>query len=224
MDGDLAFLDVFAVEAKRQKLVAMKEQWAREAKSSPTKASTNRRLPPGQHEVKDWPILDLGTHPNIPAKDWKMQVGGLVDRPQSFTYQDLHYMPARAQVSDIHCVTFWSRFDNHWQGIATRDLLEEVRVSEKARFALIKSYDGYSTNLPIDYLFEEDSLLATGWEGKPLTREHGGPVRLVVPSLYFWKSAKWVHSIRFVAEDVPGFWESRGYHPLGEPWTGGRYR
>ena len=172
---------------------------------------------------RDWPVLDLGTHPNIPAKDWSLSVEGLVHGPMTLNYADLQAIPQTERVSDIHCVTFWSRLDNRWRGVATLDLLAEVRPREEARFALVKSYDGYTTGLPLEYLEEPDSLLVTHWNDAPLTREHGGPVRLVVPSLYFWKSAKWIRSIRLVDRDVKGFWESRGYHMLGDPWREQRY-
>ncbi|NQW11311.1 MAG: sulfite oxidase-like oxidoreductase [Alphaproteobacteria bacterium] len=221
------------VAAKRAKLVREKERWAREGRrfggavpvAAPVAApaGTGRRLPLGQHEVKDWPVLDLGTHPNLPAKDWTLSIEGLVDCPTMFSFDDLALIPQTERVSDIHCVTSWSRYDNRWRGVAARDLIAEVRPRDEARFVLIKSYDGYTVNLPVDYLYEPDSLLATHWSDRPLTREHGGPVRLVVPALYFWKSAKWIRSIRFIEHDIKGFWESRGYHMLGDPWKEQRY-
>lgn len=212
---------------RRDKLIAEKERWARDRRqppaARPTIVPTGGGMPAGQHLVRDWPVLDLGTHPNISAKDWSLSVEGLVHGPMKLAYTDLQAIPQTERVSDIHCVTFWSRLDNRWRGVATLDLLAEVRPREEARFALIKSYDGYTTGLPLEYLEEPDSLLVTHWNDAPLTREHGGPVRLVVPSLYFWKSAKWIRSIRLVDRDVKGFWESRGYHMLGDPWREQRY-
>jgi DMSO/TMAO reductase YedYZ molybdopterin-dependent catalytic subunit len=212
---------------RRDKLITEKERWARDRKSAPpakpTVLPTGGRVPAGQHVVREWPVLDLGTHPNIPAKDWSLSVEGLVHGPMTLNYADLQAIPQTERVSDIHCVTFWSRLDNRWRGVATQDLLAEVRPRNEARFALIKSYDGYTTGLPLEYLEEPDSLLVTHWNDAPLTREHGGPVRLVVPSLYFWKSAKWIRSIRLVDRDIKGFWESRGYHMLGDPWEEQRY-
>ncbi len=212
------------IAAKRAKLVAEKERWARDRKGfAPRATASSPKLPPGQHLVRDWPVLDLGTHPNLPAKDWRLSVEGLVDVPTVFTHHDLTLIPRTERTVDIHCVTSWSRLGDRFGGVATRDLLAEVRPRDEARFVLIKSYDGYTVNLPVDYLHEDDSLLATDWNGAPLSRDHGGPVRLVVPALYFWKSAKWIRSIRFVERDIKGFWESRGYHMLGDPWKEQRY-
>ena len=226
---DLADFGGPRIAAARAKLVREKQRWARERRQpagsgSPGPASTgDRRLPPGQHLVRDWPVLDLGTHPNLNPRDWRLAVDGLVDAPTVFGLDDLAAIPPFETVADIHCVTFWSRYDNRWRGVSTRDLLAEVRPRDEARFLLIKCYDGYTTNLPVEFLYEPDSLLATHWNDRPLTREHGGPVRLVVPALYFWKSAKWIRSIRLIDRDVKGFWESRGYHLLGDPWKEQRY-
>lgn len=211
------------IAAKRAKLVSEKERWARENKQFGKPDAPSGRLPRGQHLVRDWPVLDLGTHPNIPAKDWTLRVEGLVDVPTTFDYHELSLIPRSERTVDIHCVTSWSRLGDTFAGVATRDLIAEVRPRDEAKFVLIKSFDGYTTNLPVAYLHEPDSLIATHWNGAPLTREHGGPVRLVVPALYFWKSAKWIRSIRFVEHDVKGFWESRGYHMLGDPWKEQRY-
>lgn len=213
------------IPADRRKLVAAKTAWARERRAPAGKPGDPeaRRLPPGQHRVRDWPVLDLGTHPNLNPKDWRLSVEGLVSTPTVFALADLQAIPPFEVTADIHCVTAWSRLDNRWRGVATRDLIAEVRPHDEARFVIVKSHDGYTTNLSADWLYETDSLLATHWEGKPLTREHGGPVRLVVPALYFWKSAKWIRSIRFVARDVKGFWEARGYHEVGDPWKEQRY-
>lgn len=212
------------IAAKRAKLISEKERWARERKSFGTPpVQVAAKLPRGQHLVREWPVLDLGTHPNIPAKDWTLTVDGLVDVPTRFDYRELALVPKSERTVDIHCVTSWSYLGATFAGVATRDLVAEVRPQDDARFVLVKSYDGYTTNLPIDYLYEDDSLIATHWNGAPLTREHGGPVRLVVPALYFWKSAKWIRSIRFVDRDIKGFWESRGYHMLGDPWKEQRY-
>lgn len=214
----------------RQKLVETKEKWAREGRlltgGSPlggTEMRQRRRLPPGQREVKNWPVLDLGTHPNVPAKEWEMRVGGLVERPVTWRWDDLMAQPKFSHVSDIHCVTAWSRYDNRWDGVSGRQLLSVVEPKASAKFIVFKSYDGYSTNVPLEHFADEDVLLATHWEGQPLSRDHGGPVRVVIPKLYFWKSAKWVRHIWFTDKDAPGFWEVRGYHNLGDPWKEQRY-
>src|SRR5262249_55090045 len=143
---------------------------------------------------------------------WKLVVDGLVDRPLSWTYQDLLAQPQAEDVSDIHCVTAWSRYDNHWKGVRTADVIAAAQPRAAATFVLCHSYDGYTTNLTLEQFAAEDALLAHQWEGKAITREHGGPVRMVVPRYYFWKSAKWIKRIEFAAKDKPGFWETRGYH------------
>ena len=214
----------------RDKLIRRKEQWARENRSAPDRRSapaetdgTAARVPKGQHKVRDWPVLDLGSSPVVPQTDWSLSIEGLVERPTRYAFADLEGIPRTERTVDIHCVTFWTRLDNTFTGVSLDDILAEVRPRPEARFVLVKSYDGYSTNLPVEYLREPDSLLATHWNGAPLTRDHGGPVRLVIPALYFWKSAKWVRSIRFMERDIKGFWESRGYHMLGDPWREQRY-
>lgn len=209
----------------REKLIASKEKWARDGRLLTGEVSSRRerRLPPGQKLVTDWPVLDLGVQPNLLPKDWSLDVSGLVRRPLKWSYAALQKQPQAHQTSDIHCVTAWSRYDNRWQGVSARQLIAQVQPEREGRFLILKSYDGYSTGLPIEHFDDEDVLLATHWEGKPLTRAHGGPVRLVVPKLYFWKSAKWIRSIRFTDRDVKGFWEARGYHDLGDPWKEQRY-
>ncbi len=181
------------------------------------------RLPPGQRQVTRFPVLDLGQTPGIDPKRWHLDVAGLVRRPARFDLAGFYALKQSSSVSDIHCVTSWSRFDNEWQGVSARDLLDDVRPQSGARFVLFEAYDGYTTNLPLDAFAAEGVLLATHWQGAPMSAEHGAPVRLVVPQLYFWKSAKWVSRIVFAAEDKPGYWEERGYHNLGDPWREQRY-
>ena len=184
----------------------------------------NRRLPPGQYEVNDFPVLDLGVQPSVAEADWTLAVGGEVERPLSWTWRDFLAQPQVEITCDIHCVTTWSRFDNRWRGVSARHLLGLVRPRAAARFVLLRSYDGYTTNLPLERFAAEDVLLAHSWQGEALTREHGGPVRAVVPRLYFWKSAKWLRAITLMAKDSPGTWELRGYHDVGDPWKVERYR
>ncbi|MFD1951753.1 sulfite oxidase-like oxidoreductase [Sphingomonas arantia] len=206
------------------KLTATKRDWAAEGrflKDAPADPAT--RLPPGQHLVKNWPVLDLGQQPDIAPERWRLQIGGLVDRPGVWDWDVFQRQPRSRIVSDIHCVTTWSRYDNRWDGVATRDLVAFAEPRPEARFVAFESYDGYTTNLPIADFASEHALLADRWEGEPLTRDHGGPVRLVVPHLYFWKSPKWLKRIDFLADDRPGFWEVNGYHARGDPWTQQRY-
>jgi DMSO/TMAO reductase YedYZ molybdopterin-dependent catalytic subunit len=173
--------------------------------------------------VKNWPILDLGVQPDVPTDRWRLDVGGLVETPLSWNWTEFRAQPRFRDVSDMHCVTAWSRFDNHWEGISGRHILSLVKPKPEVRFVIFHGYDGYTTNLPFQAFDDDDVLLAHSWEGKPIAREHGGPVRAIVPKLYLWKSAKWISRIEFSAVDKPGFWEVRGYHRTGDPWTEERY-
>lgn len=214
-----------ADDSKRDKLIAAKEAWAREGrrpKGGPG-SGEGRRLPPGQREVRDFPVLDLGQQPNLSRKEWRLSVSGLVEHPIDWSWDDFLAQPQVTLVSDIHCVTSWSRYGNSWQGVSARHLLEVVRPRPEAKFLMLKSYDGYSTNVSLARFAEDDVLLAHSWDGRALERQHGGPVRVVLPSLYFWKSAKWLRHITVMAQDAPGFWEARGYHMNGDPWDEERY-
>ncbi|TPQ31569.1 sulfite oxidase-like oxidoreductase [Bradyrhizobium guangdongense] len=207
------------------KLTRTKEKWAREGRFLTGKIvrPEDQRLPPGQHLTKDWPVLDLGVVPPISRERWRLDVYGAVEKPVFWTFAEFTSQPQAQFTSDIHCVTTWSRYDNQWQGLATRELLATCQPRDDARFVVLHSYDGYTTNLPLEDFAAEDALLAHSWSGEPLSEEHGGPVRLVVPHLYFWKSAKWLQAIEFLTEDAPGFWEVRGYHNRGDPWAEQRY-
>lgn len=211
--------------ANETKLTRTKQRWAAEGRFLTGRVARPEvdRLPPGQHLVKDWPVLDLGMLPTIRLAHWRLTVGGVVGNPQTLDWSAFQALPHVAATSDIHCVTTWSRYDNHWGGVATRDLMALVEPQAGARFVELQSFDGYTTNLPIDDFAAEDAILAESWEGAPLTPEHGWPLRLVVPHLYFWKSAKWLKAILFRTEDQLGFWETRGYHERGDPWLEQRY-
>ena len=212
-------------DQNRDKLIRRKQEWAAEGRLLTGRKSRpeEERLPPGQRKVSTWPVLDLGAQPNIDRKLWRLTVDGLVENPLTLDWEGLQALPQAEAESDIHCVTAWSRYDNHWRGVLVSDLLAAVRPKPEARFVLFQSYDTYTTNLPLDEFAVPDALLATHWEGEPLTVEHGGLLRIVVPQLYFWKSAKWVKRITFAADDKPGFWEVRGYHNHGDPWEEERY-
>jgi len=207
------------------KLTRSKRNWAQQGRFLTGRVSRPEaeRLPPGQHLVRDWPVLDLGEHPAITRENWRLLIGGAVENPAVWEWTDFERQPQTRSLSDIHCVTSWSRYDNEWGGVATRDLLAVVEPTPEAGFVLFHSYDGYTTNLTLEDFAGENALLAHSWQGQPLTRDHGGPVRLVVPHLYFWKSAKWLKRIEFLAEDHPGFWEVNGYHHRGDPWREQRY-
>ncbi|MDW8345166.1 MAG: molybdopterin-dependent oxidoreductase [Verrucomicrobiae bacterium] len=182
----------------------------------------NSRLPPGQHEVKDWPVLDLGIHPDIPPDQWTLTLSGWIEQPRVLTWTEFLALPQIERVTDFHCVTSWSRLQNRWRGVAFRTLCELVRPKPNASYVYFIAYDDYSTNLPLS-LANDDALLAHEWEGQPLPREHGGPVRVVVEKVYAWKGAKWVKEIQFLPHDRLGFWELRGYSNTANPWTDDRY-
>lgn len=209
----------------KQKLVDSKMRWAAEGRllTGQHGVRGRDRLPPGQHEVQTWPVLDLGIQPRIAPQDWSLAVDGLVANPLKWKFDDFLAQPQVTDRSDIHCVTAWSRFDNDWEGVSTRHLVELAQPLPKARHVVCHSSDGYTTNLTLEHFTAPDALLAYKWQGEPISREHGGPVRTIVPQFYFWKSAKWIKRIEFVAEDRPGYWENRGYHNEGDPWKEERY-
>ncbi len=181
------------------------------------------RLPPGQIETRKWPVLHYGMVPAVDTQRWRFTLGGAVERPFELTWDELLAMPRRETLCDIHCVTRWSRYDNVFEGVPVQLLLERAGVRPEARYALVHAEQGFTTNLPLEDLDRPANLLALSHGGEPLTPEHGGPVRLLVPHLYFWKSAKWVRGIELLEEDYPGFWEQNGYHMRGDPWVEERY-
>ena len=190
--------------------------------SSPDIERANR-VPPGQKVTGRWPVLHFGKVPKIDKAKWTLGVFGLVEQERVLTFDEFRRLPETRVLSDIHCVTRWSRLDNAWEGVSTDALRESVRVLPEAEFVIVHGAPAFTTNLTLDDFFQTDVLLATMHDGEAIDAKHGGPVRLVVPRLYFWKSAKWVTGIEFVAHDSPGFWESRGYHNHGDPWTEERY-
>jgi len=213
------------VPAFKDKLIASKERWAREGRlltGSPDLQHKNR-LPPGQREVKNWPVLDLGAQPNIPKDQWRLFINGAVENPVRLDWAAFEALPQIESVSDMHCVTQWSRYDNHWKGVSSRTILDLVMPSADVKHVVFHSYDTYTTNVSLEVFADPDVLLAHTWEGLPITREHGGPLRVMIPRWYLWKSAKWIKRIEFVTEDRPGFWETRGYHNEGDPWLEQRY-
>ncbi len=207
------------------KLTTSKRRWAAEGKFLTGRVSRpeTERLPPGQHLVKNWPVLDLGVQPQVSLSSWRLDVIGFVEKRLSLDWAAFQAIGQSTHVSDIHCVTTWSRYDNRWEGVSTRDLLDLAMPTAEAQHVLLTSYDGYTTNVPLADFAAEDAILATAWEGQPLTHEHGGPMRLVVPHLYFWKSAKWLNRIELIGADRAGFWEKNGYHMYGDPWREQRY-
>ncbi|OYU90093.1 MAG: sulfite oxidase-like oxidoreductase [Bradyrhizobiaceae bacterium PARB1] len=207
------------------KLTQTKQRWAREGRFLTGRHARpdTERLPPGQHLTQDWPVLDLGFTPNISRERWRLDVYGAVETPLFWDFAQFSAQPQSTFISDIHCVTTWSRYDNTWEGLSTRALLDACRPKPDARFVSLESHDGYTTNLSLEDFASDDALLAHSWQGAPIERDHGGPVRVIVPHLYFWKSAKWLQRIEFRSDDKPGYWEVRGYHNRGDPWLEQRY-
>lgn len=181
------------------------------------------KIPPGQTSTQKWPVLDLGVQPEIPLKDWSLTVSGLVEKPVMLNWKQFMSFPQVEDVSDFHCVTTWSRLDNHWVGVQFSDIANHCQVKSEAKFVYIKAFDGYSTNLPLEEAMKYDVLLVHQWEGKPIEKEHGGPLRMITPQLYAWKGAKWIGEIVFREEDELGFWEERGYSNSADPWLEERY-
>lgn len=181
------------------------------------------RIPPGQRIIKEWPVLHYGAVPNLDPSKWRLKIFGLVEKEKVLNLKEFLKLPQKRSVSDIHCVTGWSRLDNEWEGVSTSELKGLVNIKPEARFVIVHAEFGFTTNLSLDDFFHPHALLAHSHGGKPLTPEHGYPVRLVVPHLYFWKSAKWVNGIEFTDKNIPGFWESHGYHIRGDPWKEERY-
>lgn len=208
----------------KDKLVRIKEDWAKSGRGLTGQiAPPHQRCPPGQHVTDDFPVLDLGIQPGVPLKDWSLTVAGEIERPLKWTWAMFMAQPQVTLTNDIHCVTTWSRYDNVWTGVSMRTVLAQAGLRPAAKFLMMRCYDGYTANLPLADLDRDDVLIAHSWQGKLLAREHGGPARLVVPHLYFWKSAKWLRHIAVMPQDQPGYWEARGYHMRGDPWKEERY-
>jgi DMSO/TMAO reductase YedYZ molybdopterin-dependent catalytic subunit len=180
------------------------------------------RLPPGQKVVENWPVLTYGGVPRIKLEDWRLRVFGLADE-REFTWDEFTALPRTKVHTDIHCVTTWSKMDTNFEGVSIPDLLAVVKPEPEAGAVIAHCYGGYTTNLTMDDFNRPNNLLAYVYEGEPLPVPHGGPCRLFVPHLYFWKSAKWVNGLEFVARDAPGFWERYGYHMRGDPFKEERY-
>ena len=182
------------------------------------------RLPPGQRLVKNWPVLDLGNKPNLGLDKWSLTIDGDIKNPIKWTWRGYLEQPQVEITSDIHCVTGWSRYDNRWVGVKAAHLIETVEPWPEVKHCILQSYDGYQTNVSIELFKESNVILAFKWNGDLLSVEHGGPVRALLPGQYFWKSAKWLRRIEFTEEDRPGYWETRGYHNIGNPWKEERYQ
>jgi DMSO/TMAO reductase YedYZ molybdopterin-dependent catalytic subunit len=179
------------------------------------------RLPPGQYLTHDFPVLSAGPTPRVPLDRWEFAIDTEDGQTHRWSWQELMALPSQKPTVDIHCVTEWSKLDTAWQGVSLDVLFEEVESA--AEYALVYSYGGYTTNIPVEDLLDGKAWIAYRYDGEELAPQHGGPARLLVPHLYFWKSAKWVRGIRLLNEEHPGFWETAGYHNYGDPWREQRY-
>jgi DMSO/TMAO reductase YedYZ molybdopterin-dependent catalytic subunit len=180
------------------------------------------RLPPGQYLTGDFPVLSAGPTPHVPRDSWSLTVRTETGRTHRWSWDELMALPAESVTTDIHCVTRWSKLETDWRGISLDTLLEDVESA--ADFALVHSYGGYTTNVPLEDLLDGKAWVAYEYDGEALAPEHGGPARLLVPHLYLWKSAKWVNGLDLLLQDEPGFWEQLGYHDYGDPWREQRYQ
>jgi DMSO/TMAO reductase YedYZ molybdopterin-dependent catalytic subunit len=209
-------------KAKRQ-LSGGKEPTKEPQGSGPENLHGMPKLPVGQHQVPNWPVLDLGIQPDLPLDQWQLAVYGEVENPFTLNWKEFLALPQYKDISDFHCVTTWSRMDNNWEGVQLKTIAEKAKLKPTAKFVYFTGYDGYSTNLTLDEALDPDVLLVHTWEGRPLPKEHGGPVRVIVPRKYAWKGSKWVKEIMFLPQDKLGFWELRGYSNSAEPWYDDRY-
>ena len=191
----------------------------------PADPARAERLPPGQYDAgADWPALTAEATPQVDTERWTMTVDGLVDSPTSWTWQEIHDLPGSAYAGDIHCVTTWSKFDMTFTGVSVDTLLDAAGVRPEAAYVLAHSTTGYTTNLPLADVTDGRAWVVWEVDGRPLPVDHGGPVRLLVPHLYFWKSAKWITRLELLERDRLGFWEANGYHDRGDPWLEQRYQ
>jgi DMSO/TMAO reductase YedYZ molybdopterin-dependent catalytic subunit len=191
--------------------------------STEASADGHDRLPPGQYLTRKWPILTYERTPNFDPTKYRFRVWGEVENPFELTWEELQALPRVQLTADFHCVTTWSRYDNAWEGVHIREILSRAKPKPTAHFVMAHSWTGYTTNMPLTALDDDDVLIAFKHDGQPLEAEHGGPVRLIVPKLYAYKSAKWLNGLEFMAQDRPGFWEIRGYNNNADPWREERY-
>lgn len=218
------FADYGSLAAVNQDYIDRKERWARKmGGKKPKQKPANQRLPPGQREVRNFPVLDLGLRPQISLEEWRLHIHGQVENPVNLLWTDFMSLPQFSDVSDFHCVTTWSQLGMEWRGVSFFTLAELVRPKPEAKHLLFKGYDGYSTNNPIEACLDDDVLIAHSWNGRPLSREHGGPARVILPKRYAWKGAKFIREIVFTSREVLGFWELKGYSNTANPWKNDRF-
>jgi DMSO/TMAO reductase YedYZ molybdopterin-dependent catalytic subunit len=192
-------------------------------KTSEREKALGERLPPGQYVTEKWPVLHYGSVPEFDASTWDFKVWGLAENPLRFTYDEFLKLPHASFKADVHCVTRWSMFDSTWEGVSVREVLKLARPRPEARFVLAHCENNFTANLPLEDIDRDEALFAYRRNGEDVTPEHGWPLRLFVPHLYFWKSAKWIRGLELLSNDRPGFWEQYGYHMRGDPWKEERY-
>lgn len=208
----------------KEAYIAAKERWARKLAGKEKRVVRGAdRLPPGQRQVHNFPVLDLGLKPEVSREQWALKIHGHVENPVTLNWDQFMALPQFTDVSDFHCVTTWSQFDMEFSGVAFFTIAELVKPKPSATHVFFKSYDGYSTNNPLEVMMDDDVLIAHSWNGQPLPVEHGGPARVIVPKKYAWKGAKWIREIAFLDRDIRGFWEVRGYSNTADPWTEDRF-
>ena len=190
---------------------------------SATEDALGERLPPGQYATEKWPVLHYGAVPKFDQASWDFRISGLVEEPVRLTLDEFMALPRKTVTRDVHCVTRWSMFDSEWEGVPFLEVVKLIKVQPEAQVVIVHAENNYTTNLPLPDVMRDDVLFVYRRNGEDIAREHGWPLRLFVPHLYFWKSAKWVRGLEFVAQDRPGFWERYGYHMRGDPWKEERY-
>jgi len=208
----------------KESYIAAKERWAQKmAGHQRTSGRSGERLPPGQRQVHNFPVLDLGVRPEVPLEKWELKIHGQVENPVIFNWQQFMDLPQFKDRSDFHCVTTWSQFDMDWQGVAFFTIADLVKPKASATHVFFKSYDGYSTNNSLAACLDDDVLIAHTFNDKLLSLKHGGPARVIIPKRYAWKGAKFIREITFLDRDIRGFWEIRGYSNTADPWTEDRF-
>jgi len=208
----------------KEAYIAAKERWARKmAGQQRSIPRSTDRLPPGQHQVHNFPVLDLGVRPSVSLQDWRLTIKGRVKNPVVLDWNQFLALPQFKDTSDFHCVTTWSQFEMVWEVVAFFTITDLVQPLSDATHVFFKSYDGYSTNNPLEVCLDDDVLIAHKWNNHPLSMEHGGPARVIIPKRYAWKGAKFIREITFLDRDILGFWEVRGYSNTADPWTEDRF-
>ena len=208
----------------KESYIAAKERWAKKmAGQLKREVASTDRLPPGQRRVDTFPVLDLGIQPDVALDKWSLKIHGKVENPMTLDWKQFNELPKFTDTSDFHCVTTWSQFDMVFAGVAFFSIVDLVKSKSEATHVYFKSYDGYTTNNTLDVMMDDDVLIAHTWNGEPLTKEHGGPARVIVPKLYAWKGAKWIKEIIFLDRDLLGYWELRGYSNSANPFKEERF-